>query len=102
VPAEIRARSARLGRGQLVPQRLQSLVQLSVQLAAADIEDGSGDMAELGVLIVEQGEGIAGLVDIDERDVHVANVGSVSWLAAIMRPGPLPGPGRLRACQAAA
>ena len=43
--------------------------------AAADVEDGFGDVAEVGVLAVEEGERVTGVVDIDEHDVDVADVG---------------------------
>src|SRR5207245_10189753 len=56
-------------------QRLKLYVQVGVEPAAAAAEDGLGDEAEVRVLTVEEAERVTGVVDIDEHDVDVPNVG---------------------------
>jgi len=67
--------------------RLKLHVQVRVELAVAGAEDGLGDEAEVGVLAVEKAERIAGVVDIDEHDVDVADVGLEVCAAVVVGVG---------------
>ena len=58
-----------------VAHGFEQVVQVRVELAGARIEDSPGDGTQVGVLAVEQAEGVTGLVDVDQHDGHVADVG---------------------------
>src|SRR5450755_78488 len=58
-----------------VAQRFEQVVQVWVELAGAHVEDSPGDGTQVSVLAVEQAERVMGLVDIDDHDDHVADVG---------------------------
>src|SRR5438046_2779154 len=87
----LRCQSYRVQDEDPAADRLESLVEVRVELAVACVEEGSGDVAEFSVLTVEQGERVVGLVGIDQRDVHVADV----WSAVVDVSGDVPGLGRV-------
>jgi Phage integrase family len=87
----LRCQSYRVQDEDPVADRLELLVEVRVELAVACVEEGSGDVAEFSVLTVEQGERVVGLVGIDQRDVHVADV----WSAIVDVSGDVPGLGRV-------
>jgi hypothetical protein len=67
--------------------RLELLVEVRGEPAGARVEECPGDVTEFSVVTVEQGERVAGLVGIDQGDVHVADVGSARRSAAVVDVG---------------